>query len=158
MEVQLQFVDEVRGNVSLGQSGDIAKLLRSVIRHESVHKNILFRNTQAVGNTSWKVCKYLHSGFGLANDERIVKPEAKADLYKRKIRRRIRHASGWLHETWHGSWKAAGRVRRCGSTSNDFSTTSLCVARAWREAPCCGQRQCGLSVSPGCNDRYLWLD
>lgn len=80
MKVHLQCVDQISGNVCLGQSGDVVERFGRIIWHESVHGDLFGINVESVCQTLRQIGEDLVSRVLGMYDEIVVERIAKADL------------------------------------------------------------------------------
>ena len=111
VKVELQLVNEIGGNVRLCESGHVAKLFGSIVRHQCVHLDVLRVNAQTIGDTLGQECEDLADRGGAASNETVVQSVVETDLHKRTVRWLLWHATRRLDQARHIGWEAGRRGR-----------------------------------------------
>lgn len=122
VQVKLQLVDEVGRNVGLRESSHVAKLLGGVVRHQTVHLDVLGVDAQAIGDTLGQECEDLADGSRAAGDEAVVQAIVETDLNKGAVRWHFRDSTRRLNHARHrgreASRRSSGGDIRCEGAAN----------------------------------------
>jgi hypothetical protein len=131
VEVELQLINKVGGNVRLCECGHVTKLLGRIIRHQCIHLDILRVDAQAICDTLRQEREDLADGCRATSDETVVQSVVETDLDKRAVRWLFWHATRRLDQARHVGREASRRS--CGGTVGSKSAAGLTgVGGAWR--------------------------
>jgi hypothetical protein len=136
VKVELQLVNEIGGNVCLGKSGHVAKLLGRIVRHQCLHLDILGINAQTIGDTLGQECEDLADGSRAASDEAVVQSIVETNLHKSAVRGLLRHATRRLNQARHVG-REAGRRGRGRTVRSQGAALLIGISGCRRRGGCC---------------------
>lgn len=107
MKVELELIHKIGRNVGLRESCHVAKFLGSVVRHETLHLDVLGVDAETVCKTLRQESKDLADSGRASSDESIVQAIVETNLDERAVRRSFRNTARRLNHTGHGGREAS---------------------------------------------------
>lgn len=99
MNVQLQLVDKIGGDVSQSERGDVMEVAGRVVRLQRVHRDLVRADAQSISNTCRQIIEDLLGRLPLTDNERIVEAVVETELNKSGVVWSSRHATWCLDDT-----------------------------------------------------------